>query len=79
MINLLLLIGYLAGAFVPYLDTQGIFHMNYTGECVDGIPDVAFVCTEDSLDTDSLLEVYSTLVFMDRETFNLFVESLEEK
>lgn len=84
MFNLLIFVWYLlgtivplSGSYVPYFDTEGIFHMNYTGECINGIPNIAFVCEQDSLDTNSLLTIYPTLVFMDQETFDLFIASKE--
>jgi hypothetical protein len=65
---------------VPYIDTTGNFCMNYTGACVEGIPCVAFTNGSDSLDIDSLLTIYPTVIIMDEEAFEQFVsQKLEEQ
>ena len=83
---LLILIGVCYGQIVPdspivpYIDTEGNFRMNYTGECVNGIPNVAFTCAEDSLNMDSLMLIYPTLVTIEtREAFDLFIETRREE
>jgi hypothetical protein len=60
--------------FVPYIDTEGIFYANYTGMIVEGIPNVAFTCVQDSLSLDSLLELYPCVSLMDSITFETFIE-----
>jgi hypothetical protein len=60
--------------FVPYIDIEGIFYANYTGMVVEGIPNVAFTCVQDSLSLDSLLEIYPCVSLMDSIVFYNFVE-----
>lgn len=59
---------------VPYLDTENIFHANYTGQHVEGTPMVAFTNIADSLNVDSLLEIYPSVVSMDSLAFVDFVK-----
>jgi len=71
--TLLLILSTLLGlekAFVPYLDTVGQFHPNYTGQCVEGTPLIGYTLIGDSLGIDSLLEIYPSVVLMDSLAFN---------
>jgi hypothetical protein len=58
----------------PYFDIEGNFRFNYTGACVEGVPNVAFTSTADSLDIDSLLGIYPTVITMTDEAFTAFIE-----
>jgi len=59
---------------VPYIDTDNNFHANYTGMCTEGEPVVAFTNSADSLNIDSLLIIYPSIVTMDSLAFIEFVE-----
>jgi hypothetical protein len=59
---------------VPYLDTEGNFYLNYTGRITEGEVALAFTCKEDSLNLDSLLNIYGSVSVMDSVVFYSFIE-----
>jgi hypothetical protein len=59
---------------VPYIGIDNSFYPNYTGHCVECEPMVAFTNISDSLNVDSLLEIYPSVVSMDSLAFVEFVE-----
>lgn len=64
--------------FVPYLDTNYEFHMNYTGERVSGEPMIAFTCSDDSLSLDSLATYYPSVVQLSEEQFSELIDNPNE-
>jgi hypothetical protein len=63
----------------PYLDVEGSFYPNYTGECVYGNPALVFTNAVDSLDVDSLLEIYNGVLVLDSLSFvGIITQKLEE-
>jgi len=59
---------------VPYIGTDGNFYPNYTGMCTQCEPSIAFTNRSDSLNVDSLLIMYPSVVVMDSLAFVEFVE-----
>lgn len=59
---------------IPYIDIEGNFQINYTGMCINGEPMVGFTCSEDSLNLDSLLEIYPSVSIMDSVVYYQFIE-----
>ena len=64
---------------VPYIDTEGNFYMNFTGQITEGEPVTAFTCTADSLSLDSLASVYPCVNVMDSVIFYWFIEMKMEE
>jgi len=59
----------------PYIGVDGNFYANYTGQCTESEPSVVFINAADSLDVDSLLELYPCVSILDSLAFTSFVES----
>ena len=77
VIILLLLVG--AALALPYIDAEGDFYMNYTGMCTESDPTLGFVCSIDSLDLDSLLEIYPSVVVLDSLSYYQIIEMKMEE
>ena len=71
--------GLLNLALSPFLDAEGSFYPYFTGTCVYGEPALVFTNAVDSLDVDSLLEIYNGVLVLDSLSFvEIITQKLEE-